>query len=159
DTFFESGIGTGNGRSASITAFDYDDNGRDEFLVPDENGEVTVYNWNGEGFNTPEAFPAGKGTNAVAIGDFDGNGTSDIAISNLSDDDVTVIRHAGGTTYGTPFNVTVGDAPIALTTGYLNQDSLADIVVANRGSSDVTVLLAVVGAQQALSFTKATVKL
>jgi hypothetical protein len=87
-------------------------------------------------------FPAGKAPVGVAVGDINGDGILDIAVSNYLSDNVSV--YLGGSkgfieAHGSPFAAGRNVEGIAL--GDLNGDGKADIVTANNRDNDVTVLL------------------
>ena len=85
----------------------------------------------------------------VDVGDLDGDGDLDIAVSNFgtpgntSADTVTVIVNeivGGDFTVDLAETFVVGDAPSGLRIDHFDDDGLLDIVVANNGSGDVTVM-------------------
>ena len=88
-------------------------------------------------------FSFGAGPIAIAVGDWDGSGTSDLALanSNTGANSVTILKGnttGGFTTSGAP--VQVGTVPVAIATGDLRGDPTLDLAVANQNSNDVTIL-------------------
>lgn len=85
---------------------------------------------------------------AVAVADFDNNGTLDVAVANASGNDVTVLLGNGmGGFTAMPSRSAVGSAPRAVAAGDLDGDGLVDLVVANSLLNTVTVLRNLGGGQ------------
>jgi len=86
---------------------------------------------------------AGSGPFAAAVGDFNGDGIPDLAVANVSSDNVTILlgNGSGGFTEaaGSPF--AAGTSPYSVAVADFNGDGTCDLVVANRSSNNVTVLL------------------
>ncbi len=94
-------------------------------------------------FSTPGVpFPAGPGPNAIAVGDFNGDGKVDVAIANVLDGAGTgTVRvvlgdgHGGFTAaLGSPFSV--GNNPWSIAVGDFNRDGKPDLAVANDGAAN-----------------------
>jgi hypothetical protein len=89
----------------------------------------------------------GPGPYSVAVGDFNGDGISDLAISNYDDgfvSSVTVLLGNGNGkfTQAAQSPITVGGGPISVAVGDLNGDGIPDLAVANNaGGGTVTILL------------------
>ena len=87
-------------------------------------------------------FPAGRDPNNLALGDIDGDGVLDVAASNLSSDDVTLLLSGGRGAPGSAVQrLAVGRGPQGVALGDLNGDGRADLVVAHSGDDDVGVWL------------------
>lgn len=92
-------------------------------------------------------YPIGNYPNSVAIGDLDGDGKPDLAVTNesdnKSDNKVSVFRNTGtsGTiSYTSKVDYTTGIAPSSVAIGDLDGDGKSDIVVTNNNSSTVSIL-------------------
>ena len=77
----------------------------------------------------------------MAVGDLNGDAKLDLAVANLSSNDVSVLLANGDGTFQTPANYGVHTAPVAVAVGDLNGDGKLDLAVADAGSNDVSVLL------------------
>jgi hypothetical protein len=80
---------------------------------------------------------------ALAVGDFNGDGSPDIAVADLGDNTVTVLlgNGSGGFTQapGSPF--AAGNQPHDIAVGDFNGDGIQDLAVASENASDITILL------------------
>ena len=91
---------------------------------------------------SPVAADVGTSPTDVATGDFDGDGTDDIATANMGSDNVTILlggRSGVRPAEGSPF--AVGKGPLAIGLADLNGDGKADIVTGNGGSNDISVVM------------------
>ncbi len=109
-------------------------------------GTVTILLGNGDGtFRDAAGSPVTAGTTpySVAAGDFNGDGTPDLAVANGGADTVTILLGNGDGKFtqasGSPS--TPGFAPTFVAVGDFNGDGRADLAVANNGNNTVTILL------------------
>jgi hypothetical protein len=115
-------------------------------------GTITVLIGKGDGtFKATVASPITVGTDpdALAVGDFNGNGDPGIVVANSGSNNIMYLQGNGDGTFKGPVSTAVGTAPSALavgdfigsyntttsTSGYLS------LAVANAGSNNVTILL------------------
>ena len=92
------------------------------------------------------SLPTGDAPNAVAIGDFDGDGAQDLAVANQIANTVTVYLGDGLGGFTRNGDVTVADGPMAIVAADLNRDGAIDLAVLGTGGASgspgyVTVLL------------------
>jgi FG-GAP-like repeat/FG-GAP repeat len=108
-------------------------------------GTVTILLGNGDGsFTTGKAFNTGNGPNSVAVGDFNGDGRLDLALSNYNiarGNSVTVLLGKGDGTFRKYVTYQTGSAPEYVATADLNGDGILDLVTANEVADTVSVLL------------------
>jgi len=78
---------------------------------------------------------------SVTVGDFNGDGKSDLATANSRSTNVSVLLGTGTSSFGTATNFSVGSSPLSVTVGDFNGDGKSDLAVANRYSNNVSVLL------------------
>jgi hypothetical protein len=96
-------------------------------------------------FAAPAAVNAGLNADALAVGDFNGDGRLDGAAPNFRSGTVSVLLGKGDGTFQDPVAYAVGSAPAAVATADLNGDGKLDLVVANSnpngGGNTICVLL------------------
>lgn len=76
-----------------------------------------------------------------AVGDFDGDGVADLAITIAGADTVSVLLGAGDGSFGSALTHATGDGPRAIAAGDFDADSVPDLAVTNFQDGTVTVLL------------------
>ena len=81
------------------------------------------------------------GPQAVAEGDFNGDGKLDLAVANLTSNSVSVFLGNGDGTFQAPVNYPVGTAPRSVIAVDLNGDGKLDLATADRDSNTISVLL------------------
>ena len=95
------------------------------------------------GFRMMAGSPLATGgiPNTAAVGDVNGDGVADIAVSSPDGDNVTVFLMGGKGAVASSYTVRVGGRPKGLAIRDLNGDGKADMVVTNNGENAVTVML------------------
>jgi hypothetical protein len=132
----------------SIAASDFNGDGLLDVAVATDSATVAVLLGNGAGGFGPAAGSpfATRGVRpaAVTVGDFNGDGRSDVAVTQRTSGDVAILlgNGAGGlvTAPGSPVT-TKGSQPTAAAVGDFNRDGRADLAVSHVISGDVAVLL------------------
>jgi hypothetical protein len=107
------------------------------------NGSISILLGKGDGSFTAAASPAvNQYPGALAVGDFNGDGNTDIAVANFTGSAVSILlgNGHGGFTLA-PFSSAVGVNPNSIAVGDLNRDGKLDLVVTSAGSPEVSVLL------------------
>ncbi|MGH9873508.1 MAG: FG-GAP repeat domain-containing protein [Pyrinomonadaceae bacterium] len=105
---------------------------------------LTVMLGNGKGGFTMLAgspLATGKTPNRVAIGDVNGDGVNDIAVSSPDDNNITVFLMSSRGTVASSSTIAVGGKPKGLAIRDLNGDGKADVVTTNNGDNTVTIVL------------------
>src|SRR5262249_42518048 len=103
---------------------------------------VSVLLGNGNGyFHGPQNYSAGDYPNAVAVGDFNGDGRLDLAVANAATNAVRLLLGNGGGSFQAPQNFSAGADPSALAVADFNGDGKPDLAVANDGTTKVSILL------------------
>ncbi len=131
----------------SVSIDDLNDDGKPDLVTPGElSDRVSVLLNNGDGsfpMGDPARYAVGSMPLSVAIGDLNGDGKPDLAVSNSSDNSVSVLMNLGKGTFpsNNPSTYRVGTYPYSIAIADLNNDSKPDLAVANSRSNDVTVLL------------------
>ena len=131
----------------SVAVGDFDGNGKDDLAVANEDSDnVSILLGDGTGnFGPAGGSPetVGDRPNSVAIGDFDANGKDDLAVANLSSNNVTILLGdgSGNFTAAGASPEAVGGSPNSVAIGDFDANGKDDLAVANAGSQNVTILL------------------
>jgi hypothetical protein len=75
------------------------------------------------------------------VGDFNGDGKLDLAVTDYTLNAVLVLLGNGDGTFQAPISMAVGDAPAGMVVGDFNDDGKLDLATANYGDGTVTLLL------------------
>jgi hypothetical protein len=109
---------------------------------------VAVWLGNPDGtFRQGSTSVAGKSPGFVAVGDFNGDGKPDLAVSDVSSTFVSIFLGNGDGTFGPRTDFAVGPTPQQIAVGDFNSDGFLDLAVAvlgpnqNGDSSEVAILL------------------
>ncbi|PYJ03502.1 MAG: hypothetical protein DME25_12075, partial [Verrucomicrobia bacterium] len=86
-------------------------------------------------------FAAGNQPVAVAVGDFNGDGKTDVVVANQFSANVSVLLGQGNGSFQPAVNYAAGAGPSAVAVGDFNGDGKVDLVVTDLGSTVVWVLL------------------
>jgi Ca2+-binding RTX toxin-like protein len=111
---------------------------------PGGTSQIDVLLGNGNGtFAAPATVSAGNEADALAIGDFNGDGKPDVAVASYSGNSVDVLlnNYAGHATVIPPSTIAVGSHPDDVVRADVNNDGIADLIVANKNSNTVEIFL------------------
>jgi hypothetical protein len=141
----------------SVAVGDFTGTGRDDLAVDSldprqhQQASVLVVLGNGDGtFQDPVSYSVGAGSSTVAVGDFTGNGFTDVAVVSyfydpLGDPNLSVLSNNGDGTFGEPANYPLGrslgvsGSPVLLVTGNFSGAGYSDLALSVHGG--VAVLL------------------
>ena len=108
-----------------------------------DNQVVSVFLGEGTGnFGSRTQFPiVGSFPTSIAVGDFNRDGNPDLAVSNYTDNTVSILQGdgAGGLTSAGTYSV--GSSPLFVTVADVNHDGLLDVITSDYGGSSLSVLL------------------
>ena len=77
----------------------------------------------------------------VAVGDFNGDGKLDLAVTNNADSTVSILVGSGDGSFKALATVATGQSPQGITAADFNGDGKLDLAIANDGSGTVSILL------------------
>nr|WP_284731537.1 FG-GAP-like repeat-containing protein [Planktothrix agardhii] len=91
-------------------------------------------------------FTTSSGSQSVSIGDFNGDGKPDLAVTNVGNDAASILLNTTATGATTPtfarkVEFRTGSDPQSVSIGDINGDGLPDLAVANSFSDTVSILL------------------
>jgi len=135
----------------SLIAGDFNNDGKlDLAVVNYANGAastVSVFIGNGDGtFKPAVSYAVGKGPYSVVTGDFNGDGTLDLAVANVQDHSVSILLGNGDGTFQTHVDypaITSGAGALDvadLAVGDFNGDGKLDLAVTNPSTDQVSIL-------------------
>ncbi len=78
---------------------------------------------------------------SIAMADFNKDGHVDLAVTNWSKNDISILLNTGAGSFGTPATFATGTNPGSIAVGDFNGNGNADLAVANYGSNSVSVYL------------------
>ena len=84
---------------------------------------------------------AGHAPQSLVAGDFNGDGTTDLAVANILSNDTSILLGRGLGEFSPPISLAVIYGPGSLAAGDFDNDGRPDLVVANVFSNNVSVLL------------------
>jgi hypothetical protein len=103
---------------------------------------LTILLGNGDGTFRAAANPTtGNVPSGVAVGDFNGDGKLDLAVTNAADNTLSILLGNGDGTFTPAASPATGSGPNGIATGDFNQDGIADLAVTNMFDNTVSILL------------------
>jgi hypothetical protein len=94
----------------------------------------------GQFLDAPQ-YTVGTNPQAVAVGDFNGDGKQDMAVVNTTSATVSVLIGNGDGTFKTKVDYTTGSSPFSIAVGDFNGDGKLDLAVTNSGANTLSIFL------------------
>jgi len=145
------GIGNGTSTSNSIAAADFNGDGKLDLVetcasLDDQPCNLLlIQSGNGDGtfMQSPAVLIplAFSGSQSMAVGDFNGDGQPDLAVTNSGANGVNVFLNSEGSLTALAAMPATGESPTSIAAADFNGDGKLDLAVANSGSNNVTILL------------------
>src|SRR4028119_768378 len=130
-----------------IAAEDFNGDGRTDLAVGidrvtgSNQSAVSILLQNLDGtFAPPQNFFVEAEPRSIAIDDFDGNGTKDMAVAHRTNS-LSILLGNGNGSFGAANNITVGSDAYSVAVGKFNNDSFPDLAVVNLDSKSISILL------------------
>ena len=134
--------GAGLRGATALAAEDFDGDGLVDLAIAHGSNLVTViHNQGDETFVNGASYRVGGVPWKLAVGDVDGDGTTDIVSANRGTNDVSVLLGLPDGSFREQPRLRVGRTPIQLALEDLDGEGTLDLVTANRRSKSVTVML------------------
>jgi hypothetical protein len=86
-------------------------------------------------------YAVGTNPTSIAAGDFNSDGSTDLLITNVSGDSLSLLLGNGDGTFQDTTTLKIGNMPRALVADDFNGDGRVDIALANAGNDEVTILI------------------
>ena len=94
-------------------------------------------------FNPPLVFDAGYNSHMIIMADFNNDNLMDIATSNYSGDNVSILLAAKVDSFSSEVLYAAGDGAYDLINGDFNNDNITDLAVSNYIADNISVLLGI----------------
>jgi VCBS repeat protein/FG-GAP repeat protein len=142
DGSFQSAVNFGAGSAVqSVAVGDFNADGKQDLAIPNagsspdyNDGTVSILLGNGDGtFSGPTTLALGSFSFSVAVGDFNGDGKQDLAVSNNRSANVSILLGDGAGNFSAPTNVGTDPGPLSVAAGDFNGDGKQDLAVSNGG--------------------------
>jgi uncharacterized repeat protein (TIGR01451 family) len=139
-------IGSGSG-PRGIASADFNHDGNPDLAIVDygdglNHGAVIIRNGNGIGnFSDAGSYTTGVGPLGIWLGDFNKDGSIDLAIANSLSNTATILFGSASGAFGTPAGPAAGFGPTSGATADIDNDGNLDLLITDTSNNTLTVLL------------------
>jgi hypothetical protein len=139
---FQTTFATGSGPN-SVAVGDFNGDGKPDLAIANGNSNSVsvLLNTTAQGATTPSfatqtTFATGREPNSVAVGDFNGDGKPELAITNYFDNSVSVLLNttkqgASAPSFASQTTLSTGIGPFSVAVGDFNGDGSPELAIAN----------------------------
>ncbi|MFM7853360.1 MAG: FG-GAP-like repeat-containing protein, partial [Flammeovirgaceae bacterium] len=134
----------------SLSMGDCDGDGKEDLVVANTNDNTlsvlrnTATPLGNISFATKVDFNTNSGPWSVSVGDLDGDGKVDLAVTNFDSRNVSVFKNTsmgvGNISYAAKIDYATGSLPYSLSIGDLDGDGKPDLAVGNYGSNTISII-------------------
>jgi len=112
----------------------------------DPNETIDINLATGSGYSLPMFdpkmdFDTGSNPHSISVGDFNGDGKTDLAVTNYGSNTVSVLLRNAANTGFDVVDVATGSNPFSISVGDFNGDGKTDLAVTNQSTNTISVLL------------------
>ena len=129
----------------AVAVGDFKGDGYSDFVVANSgSSNVSVFLNTRDGtsaFQNAASYVVGANPTSVAVGDFSGDGKTDLAVAVSSNNAVKVLKNNGDGTFGAEVTHPVMSNPKSVTVGDFNGDGKLDLAAVNSTSQTLSVLV------------------
>jgi len=127
----------------AVTVFDFNGDGFDDIASANQDSNsVSVLISNGDGtFQAAVNYAVETGPRDIIVGDFDSDNETDIAVSNWNGSSVSILLSNGDGTFQPAMSTPVGILPRTIAAGDINNDNKLDLAVSSSVGGEGHVLL------------------
>ena len=122
---------------------DFNNDGENDLAVGYNTGVSIRFGTGTGSFGVPANLPTANGPAYLAADDFNGDGSSDLAVAAYSASNVVLLVNNGAGSFAATAapQYPVGNGPDSVVKADFNNDGHLDLAVANRNSNDISVIL------------------
>ncbi len=143
DGSFKPGISYPSAKGTWVTMGDFNRDGRADVVVLGASGPLVMLSKSDGTLQAGVTYPAGGTPFQVIVGDFNGDGLEDLAVSNTGDSTASVLLGKGDGTFQAQTTYAVGNGPRPIVTGDFRGIGRSDLATGDFFGGTMSVLLGV----------------
>lgn len=151
DAKIDYSVPSSGGGAESVVVLDFDGDLKPDIAVADNDlpGSVSIWKNNSSAgsvsFVNRQDFSTGQNPFSICAGDINGDGKTDLAVTNQVDNSISVLINStssGNINFNNKLDFATGNYPRSAVMGDIDGNGRPDLIVGNNSSSTVSVLLA-----------------